>query len=125
MKHTAEIYAKSFLRAVEAEGPRPAILRNFLNVVRKNAGLQKLPEILKKIELSFLREKGFAKVEVITARDLASELEPDLKKHFGRNAIILFSVRPEIIGGVIFKINEETVIDASVRRRLKQLFVTS
>ena len=120
MKHSPTIYAEAFWEA--AKKSEPQLTANFLKVLRKNGAIAKLPDIIKRIEVLSYRKAGITKLEVISAREVRQELEPALKERFGKNTVIDFSVRPEIIGGVIIKINAETVIDASVKRRIDKLF---
>lgn len=123
MRYTPATYAAAFWRAVEKKGVTPEITGNFLRLVRRSGDLPKLPEILRRIEKLFYKKSGIKKIEVTTARDMRKELEPKIRERFGKADEINFSTKPEIVGGVIIKINDETIIDASVKARLQKMFL--
>ena len=121
MKYAPAEYAEAFLEA-GGEKPPAEIVRNFFRTLRKNGDLGALPKVLRKVEVLHYSKAGLLKIEVITARDINKDIEPQLKKRFGKKAEIRFEINPEIIGGIILRINDELVIDASVKRRIDKLF---
>lgn len=124
MKHPAATYAAAFLEAVKSRKISAEALRRFLKMLRRNGDLVKLPEILKNIESLYYKKEGITKVEVVSARMLRKDkIEKALRECFGAKLAVEFLLYPGLIGGVILKINDELVIDASVKRRLEQLFV--
>ena len=123
MRHPVAIYAAVFLEAVKDGKMSSDFMRRFLKIVRRNGDLAKLPGILKNIELLYYKKEGIAKVEVISARVFQKdEVAAALRERFGDKLTVDFSLDPSIIGGIILKINDELVIDASVKRRLDKLF---
>lgn len=122
MKQPPSIYARSLL---DAAGDRleTRFVKNFLMILRRNGDLAKLREILRQFERIYFKKQGITKVEVIAARESEKEIASLLRNHFGPKLVLDFTVRPEIDGGVILKINDEFVIDASVKRQLDRLFV--
>jgi len=125
MKYTPTVYASAFLGALGDKGVTQKIAGNFLRLVRRNGDLPKLSEILRNIEKLFYKKKGIIKVEVMTARDMKKELESKLRERFGKKADINFVVKPEVVGGIVIKVDDEIVVDASVKRRLDKLFVNN
>ncbi|MFY9461995.1 MAG: F0F1 ATP synthase subunit delta [Candidatus Sungiibacteriota bacterium] len=125
MKHPPAIYAEALLEASEEKKVSSDKMRNFLVMLRKNGDLAKLLDVMRKLEALYYRREGITKVDVISGRELGEfkkEVETALRERFGMNSVIDFSVNREIIGGIILKINDELVIDASVKRRLEKLF---
>lgn len=122
MKYPPATYATAFLEAVEEKKMAPEIARRFFSLIRKNGDTGKIAQIVDRVGSLFRKRNGITKVVVVSARDVSSEIKPRLRKRFGKNAEIEFSVRPEIIGGVVVKINDEIVIDASVKRRVEKMF---
>lgn len=88
-------------------------LKNFLIVISNENQLH----VLKK-NLKIIREKKFASVQ--TAVKLSTNLEDELRKEiFNATGIsnINFLVKPELIGGVKIRINDEE-IDFSIQKKL-------
>lgn len=98
------------------------MVRNFLGMLKRNGDFSRLSEILRFIERFFYKKNGITKVEVTTAREAKKEFESELHERFDKKAEISFTVQPGIIGGTVIKINDETLIDASVKRRIDKLF---
>lgn len=122
MKYQSTTYAAAFLGAVEEKKFSPEMARRFFSLIRKNGDTEEITKVIEQIGVLFRKKNNITKVMVTSARDVSSEIEQRLRKQFGKNAEIGFSIRPEIIGGVVFTINDETVIDASVKRRMERLF---
>lgn len=122
MKYSPSLYAVAFLAVAEKKGVTREVVGNLLGTLKKNGDLSRLSEVLRFVERFFYKKNGIAKVEVTTAREAKKEFESELHECFGKKAEISFAVQPEIIGGTIIKINDETLIDASVKRRIDKLF---
>ncbi|MDO8500118.1 MAG: F0F1 ATP synthase subunit delta [bacterium] len=122
MRYPSSIYASSLLEASKGKKLSKEVARRFFVILMRNGDTAKLPEILKNLEELYYKKEGITKVEVFSVRDVKEEIEPELKKLFGHNMVTEFNIDKEIVGGVILKINNELVIDASVKRRLEKLF---
>ena len=123
MKHPAATYAAAFLEAAKDGKISSEATGRFFKILRRNGDLAKLPEILKNIESLYYKKEGITKVEVVSARVTTKDgVEKALRERFGAKLAVEFSLNPGIIGGIILKINDELVIDASVKRRLEKLF---
>ena len=123
MNYTPAIYARSLLEVQREKGLLKSIVARFVGIVRRNNHTSWLSEIITRFEDLFYRTRGITRVEVIAARSDVEKILPKVRRAFGRKTEVRFSVKPEIIGGVIFTINRETLIDASVRRQLERMFV--
>ena len=122
MKYTPTIYAEALLSQMKkGEVPQRAI-KNFLNLLRKKRDLNKLSDIVKKFEVLQRKQSGITKVEVFSTRDIKKEVGPILKTKFGTNLEVSYNIDPTLIGGVILQINDEELIDGSIKRRLEKLF---
>ena len=122
MKHSTAAYVDALCETARENRLTHAAIKKFLTILRRNNDISKLPEILRRFKTRYHRACGITNIEVISARDMKLEIEPQLNGYFGKNTKINFAIKPEIIGGIIAYINDETLIDASVTRRLHAIF---
>lgn len=92
-------------------------------MVRRDKHTAWIPEILKRFQILLDQARGRTRVRLTGARREAKRFIPHLRKKFGRRAVIEFALDPIIIGGIVLDINDEIVIDASVRRQLDRMFM--
>ena len=122
MKHSLALYANAFVELAGEKRMDRALVRNFLSCIRANGDMPQLTDIIRQIEKLLFTKEGITKVEVQAARDISKEFERGLRAEFGAYADIHFSVTPEIIGGAVIRVQDEILIDASVKRQLDILF---
>lgn len=98
--------------------------RNFLRLLVDAGRLDVAPEIFNQFEEKRSRAEGISEVDVVSAYELDPEQQRQvadlMKKRLGRDVQVRSSVDPAIIGGVIIRAGD-SVIDASMRGRLRQL----
>lgn len=109
----------------EALGGRvPAEVLNFLLLVLDRRRLRFLRPIADEYRALLDERLGRAHVEVSVARELdpaeVEELRGSLSRILGKEAVAHIQVRPEIVGGVVFK-SQDMIYDGSVRRRLDRM----
>ena len=123
MKFSPTHYALALLEAVN-EKPRASekISVRFLEVLKKNGDRLQAGKILKEVERISLKRSGYRAVAIETARPLSTSQEQELRRHFNQKDHIDIRVNPELVAGVKIVIDGEWVIDASLRRKLKNLF---
>jgi len=101
-----------------------AVTRNFLYVLIDHRRMAEFPDIVEAFELVLDERLGFARAEVIAARDLDQSqrgaLNAELEKVSGKRLRMRFEVNPALIGGVVARIGS-TVYDGSVRGQLQSL----
>ena len=97
---------------------------NFLFVLIDHRRIAGLPEIIQVFEQTIDERQGFARAEVISARQLTeaqrSSLSAELERLVGKRIRMQASVDEALIGGVVARIRS-TVYDGSVRGRLQAL----
>jgi F-type H+-transporting ATPase subunit delta len=98
--------------------------RNFLRILVEARRLDVAPEIFQQFEEKRARAEGVSEVDVISAYEIDPSQQKQvadlMKKRLGRDVQVRASVDPSIIGGVIIRAGD-SVIDASIRGRLRQL----
>lgn len=97
---------------------------NFLFVLIDHRRIAGLPEIIEIFERTIDERRGFARAEVVSARELTqaqrAALSNELERLVGRRIRMQASVDEALIGGVVARIRS-TVYDGSVRGRLQSL----
>jgi len=98
--------------------------RNFAKVLVAAGRLDVAPEVHVQFERMRARQEGTADVRVVTAYELdeaqQKQIAGIMKKRLGKEIAVSAEVDKSIIGGVIIRAGD-SVIDASLRGRLRQL----
>ena len=104
--------------------PLSDLVRRFLLVLIDHRRMALVAQIREAFETVVDERRGVVRVEVLSARELApqqrQEVLAELGRLTGRQPRASFSVRPELIGGVVARIGS-TVYDGSVRGQLEAL----
>ena len=99
-------------------------MRNFVRVLAQYGRITLLPEISSLYELMKANHEKTVHVEVTSAFDIseaeASQLADGLARHLQQEIELDTSVDGELLGGVVIRA-EDTVIDHSVRGKLRKL----
>ena len=97
---------------------------NFLFVLIDHRRIGGLTEIIQTLERTLEERLGFARAEVLSARELTeaqrSALAAELERLVGKRIRMRAAVDEKLIGGVVARIRS-TVYDGSVRGRLQAL----
>jgi len=100
------------------------VVRRFLLVLIDHRRTDWLGEIREAFEAVMDDRQGLVRVDVVSARELSAEqrgvLLAELSRVTGRQARAQFSIREELIGGVLARVGS-TVFDGSVRGQLETL----
>lgn len=116
-------YAEALLQSDSGDPKR--IVSAFLSFVRKTRSMKRLPEIVRIAERLADKRDGRTALVVETARDtdqpFRTEIECFAAREFpGVELSFEYRVRPDLLGGVRIS-SDEIVVDATIRRRLKEL----
>ncbi|GEM_PF-2159149 len=125
MNYTPAIYARSLLEVHREKNLSKSAVARFMMIVRRNNHTAWIPQIITRFEDLMYRSKGITRVEVIAARNDLKKMLPKVRRAFGRKAEVQFSLKPDIIGGVIFNINRDVIIDASAKTAIERMFTHS
>ena len=100
------------------------VISNFLFVLIDHRRIAGLPDIIQIFERKIDERLGFARAEVLSARDLTeaqrAALNNELEQLAGKRIRMRVAVDEALIGGVTARIGS-TVYDGSVRGRLRSL----
>src|SRR3989338_5702239 len=120
MKYQSKIYAESLLEVFEKK-PQAEILRNFLRLVRKNGDFSKLPKILYDFKKLYNKNHGIKEVKVEIAREDKSIIN-QVKEILKLKQEPEVEIKKEILGGVIVSIDDEVIVDGSIKSRIDNMF---
>jgi len=100
------------------------LLLNLLQVLNTRRRLALLPSIHRCVVLQMQARHRQKEVTVETAMPLAEDLKAALKarlsERIGKEALVIERVRPELLGGVVIRI-DDVQIDGSVASRMRRL----
>lgn len=127
MKYTSKQYAATLISALtgKSEEGKKEILKKFLVVLQRNGDLGKRNQILEEVRREYFKQNDLSKVEVEVAGEVKEELKQEIEEALGKAISFYSKTNPNILGGIKILIDDETLIDASVKTQLDKLFTKS
>lgn len=124
MKYISSQYARSLLSALKnkSENEQKKIIHNFLCILRKNRDWHERGRIFRETEKQFLKESGIKKVSIETSSTISKEMKKEIENIFGKKIFLRERVKSDLCAGIRIEINDEILIDATAKSRLKKLF---
>jgi F-type H+-transporting ATPase subunit delta len=105
------------------EGADEALM-NFLGVLLANHRMPAIHRIRREYDRMWAEEHKLLPVEVTSAIELdektVKSIGDRIGEQTGRNVELTSNVDPEILGGIVLRVGN-SILDASIRRRLEQL----
>ena len=125
MKYPASTMAKALARALHDATPETSekIGKNFITIVKKYDALKKSGAILDEASRIKMSAEGRRRVLIQTARPLPQEKLAVIKKLFSDKDVISEKTDPALIAGVKITVNDEEMLDNTLKRKLEKLFV--
>lgn len=124
MKYKAAQYAEALvesLRGAEPETARTRI-RAFAEILKRHRMFGKAESIMRIVQNRLAKEAGVSRVTLETPDPASNALQKEVDEMFGGKAWIQEKVRPELLAGVRILVDDETLVDASGKRRLAEMF---
>lgn len=123
MRYAPSDYARAFILLMDRYPERGDALRDgLMRTLARNGDLSRARAVVATIEKELMRRDGVVLAEVISAHPLSVASNDALREAIGGGAIIGRRIDPSIEGGAKIIINETTMVDATLARKLKQLF---
>lgn len=123
MKYAPRDYVKAFLSLLEEHPDRETeIVEGLVRMLALQGDLSRADEVVSLVEDVFAEREGRTRLTVRSARPLSSELLKKIREGFGKDALVANRVVPDLLGGVQIVVNGETMIDASLKRKMNALF---
>lgn len=123
MKITPKQYAVSLYELTkDASNEESAeLIKNFVNLLRFDNNLSMEKRIVEEYQTYCRKQKGISKLRIHSAEKLSPSIVSGIVKHFAGQVEIEEEVDPDLIGGIAVEINDDTLIDGSVRKKLNDL----
>lgn len=121
MKYPAHIYAKALAEVIN-DKDSAKIVKNFLELVRKNGDEMHLRKILEEAARFARGKAGIRKVSVESARTLSPAQEKEIAKFLRSGDVVEHTIDSELIAGVRLVVNDEMQFDGSLRGKLDNVF---
>jgi len=123
MKITPKQYAVSLyestknVRGAELEKR----IKKFVEILRKNNDLSLENEITQQYCKYYRDKKNISKIEIISSEKLNAKMLGRILQKFERQVEIEEKIDKSLIGGIVIKIDDNILIDGSVKRKLEDL----
>lgn len=124
MKYRASQYAEVLWSALEGktEAEQKKIIKRFGELLVRHQATGKTRAIYAAYEKLELRKQGMREVRLEMASLASDKLKKEIHGDLGKNIHIKEIVNPDIIGGIKILVDDEILIDASVKRQIESLF---
>lgn len=96
-------------------------IKRFIDILKKNNDLSLVDKIVDKFHECYRQERNISKVEITTNDKLNSAILNKIIHKFNNQIEIEEKIDKSLIGGIVIKVNDDTLIDGSVKRKLKEL----
>jgi F-type H+-transporting ATPase subunit delta len=96
-------------------------IKNFVCILKKNNDLSLADKIIQQYSKYYRKKRNISKVEITAPNKLNQEELNSILKKVSKQIEVEEKVDKSLIGGIIIKIDNNTLIDGSVRRKLEDL----
>lgn len=124
MNYTPKQYAAALMGALKgktAVQQKDIAARLFHHLSRART-LKRLGGIVRQAERMEREKDGVVAADIQSASPLRTSVRQSIERVLGKKAVITEAVDPRLLAGIRILIDEETLIDATARRRLATLF---
>ena len=123
MRYAPSHYAQAFIQLMTRYPERgDALCDGLMRTLVRNGDHLRATAVVAAIEKELMRRDGVMWADVISAHPLSVANTDVLREAIGGNAIISQRIDLSIEGGAKIIINETTMVDATLARKLRQLF---
>ncbi len=126
MRYKISQYADALVEALDGATDETARTRTraFVALLQKHQMLGRAERIAGMVERRLAKRAGVTRITLESAAALSPAFRTELSELFGDKVWIAEHVQPDLLAGVRIVIDDETLIDASGKRRLATLFQT-
>jgi F0F1-type ATP synthase delta subunit len=97
------------------------IMAGLIRTLNVSGDIGNAEKVIASIEEKIARKEGRVKIKVYAARILHESLLDKIKNAFGNEALVHQVIDPEIIAGVKLVVNDEIMIDATLKKKLERI----
>ena len=123
MKITPKQYAISLYESTTKIDKIQAEKRigNFIKILIKNNDLSLIDKIIQQYYKYYRNQRNITKIEVSSAKKLNPEILNKLIQKFHNQIEIEETIDESLIGGIVLRIDDNLLLDGSVKRKLENL----
>ncbi len=96
-------------------------IKNFINILKKNNDLSLVNKIIDNYFKCYRENNNISKIEIASNEKLGSEALSKIFQKFKNQIELEEKIDKSLIGGIRIKINDNTLIDGSIKRKLENL----
>lgn len=124
MKYSVKQYASALLAALQGKTgqERGRVIANFFKILQKNADFGKRKSVVQEMRREYFRQNGIATAKVETADGAPEHIKKELETALGREVVLEERIDPGILGGIKILIDDETLMDASLKTMIDKAF---
>jgi len=94
---------------------------NFIKILKKNNDLSLIDKIIQQYYKYYRNQRNITKIEVSSAKELNPEILNKLIQKFHNQIEIEETVDESLIGGIVLRIDDNLLLDGSVKKKLENL----
>lgn len=123
MKITPKQYAISLYESTQNTDKAEILQRisNFIDILKKNNDLSQINKIIQYYHEHYRKIKKITKIEITSSKKLSSGMISKILQKFNKQIEMEEKIDPRLMGGIVIKINDNTLIDGSIRKKLNDL----
>ncbi|MCK4891829.1 MAG: ATP synthase F1 subunit delta [Candidatus Pacebacteria bacterium] len=96
-------------------------IKHFIAILKKNNDLSLIDKIIEQYYKYYRNQKNISKIEVSSANKLNPELLNKIIQKFNKQIEIEEKIDKSLIGGIVLRIDNNLLIDGSVKKKLNNL----
>ena len=94
---------------------------NFIEILKKNNDLSLVDKIIQQYYKYYREQRNISKIEVSSAKKLNPEILNKIIQKFNKQIEIEETIDESLIGGIVLRIDNNLLIDSSVKKKLENL----
>ena len=124
MKYRVSQYAEALVAATEGKGEaeQKKIVKRFAALLVRHRVIGKARMICAAYEKIVLQKNGMRSVRIETASPASEKIKKEIHAMLGKNIRIEAITNPDVLGGITIVVDDEILIDASIRRQMENMF---
>ncbi len=121
MQYTPRQYAHALYDLLETADDSKVIVEQFVKFLTNHNQLYEWPKIERALTKIYQKKKNIRQIVITSSIPFDMKKQNDITEKFRTTDELVFETNSALIGGVIITINNEKLLDASMRTRIKNL----
>lgn len=123
MRITPKQYAIGLYEATNQLPKEKAVkvIERFVEILKRNNHLKMETKIIEEYNKHLQKSKNITRIRIKSREKVSADIMNKIIKKFEDQVEIVEEENPEMIGGISLEINENTLIDGSIDRKLSEI----